>query len=209
MAAIYCVITSIWYRSSFKRVQFSKYISNTFALSSQYFSELDSPMLSIIKTLIHEILQLNELKDGIPYILVAINVINIASHSIYLVHVALLTNNKNAINKYCGCMDWFIYHSTNTNCYKINNVAEDTCLEILKYINVGDGKILFIKDNDQLSYDYYKNEKSISPKTEKKSNWMMSNYGCDNIYSHSWSSHPNYYEPNRYVISVILAHICM
>eukprot|EP01084_Bolivina_argentea_P131413 231957_1 len=91
-----------------------------------------------------------------------------------------------------------------------------TCLELPKYISIKDDKIISIKYSDQLSYDYYENEDNISPKTQKKLNLIIPNYGCDNLYLHSkhyhnieglfhiiqQSLHPNYYDPNRHIISI-------
>lgn len=91
-----------------------------------------------------------------------------------------------------------------------------TCLELPKYINVKDDKIISIKFSDKLSYDYYENEEIISPKTRKEFDLKLPNYGCDNLYLHSkhyhnieglfhilqQSLHPNYYDPNRHIISM-------
>eukprot|EP01083_Nonionella_stella_P114234 337532_1 len=91
-----------------------------------------------------------------------------------------------------------------------------TCLELPKYIHVKEDKIVSIKFSDQLSYDYYNNENHMSPKTKTQFDLKIPNYGCDNLYLHSkhyhnieglfhilqQSLHPNYYDPNRHIISM-------
>ena len=93
-----------------------------------------------------------------------------------------------------------------------------TCLELSKFISVLDNKINKIAFSDKLKYDYYDydNNDNINIKSLKEFDLKLPAYGCDDLYLHSkhyhsiddlfqilqQSLHPNYYDPNRHIISM-------